>query len=89
MNEFVKNLANQHFVKIVYDNGSEHECYEFSRDGLENFVELIVKKCTTRLREIDWAYDIPETNQEANAPCMVAADDLEEYFGFEHKNASY
>ena len=45
MNERIKELANSAYYRSEYDNGNVHECYEFSVDELEKFVELIVKEC--------------------------------------------
>ncbi len=45
MNERIKELAQEHFCRQEYDNGSVHECYEFSAEELEKFAELIVREC--------------------------------------------
>ena len=37
-------MATPHFVRIEYDRGGDHECYEFSSDELITFARLIAKK---------------------------------------------
>ena len=49
MNERIKKLAEQHFVRIEFERGGVHECYEFSMEELEQFAELIVRECGVAL----------------------------------------
>ena len=55
MNERIRELAKQHFVRIEFERGGVHECYEFSMEELEQFVVLIVQECTKILEEDDGA----------------------------------
>ena len=45
MNERIRELAKEHFCRVEFDNGSAHECYEFSPAELDRFAELIVREC--------------------------------------------
>jgi hypothetical protein len=45
MNDYILKLAKEHFCRTEYDNGSTHECYEFSETELKEFAELIVQEC--------------------------------------------
>lgn len=47
MNERIKELVKEHYCRTEYDNGSVHECYEFSPDELEKFTEMIIGECAT------------------------------------------
>ena len=49
MNELIQKLAEQHFVRIEFERGGVHECYEFSMEELEQFAELIVRECGVAL----------------------------------------
>ena len=53
MNERVEDLAKEHFCRVEYDNGSTHECYEFSLTELKKFAELIVRECIAQCNDGD------------------------------------
>ena len=43
-NDLILEMATPHFVRIEYDRGGDHECYEFSSDELFAFARLIAEK---------------------------------------------
>ena len=45
MNEHIKALAKEHFCSTEFNDGTVHECYEFSEVELAKFVELIAREC--------------------------------------------
>ena len=49
MNEHIKALAKEHFCSTEFNDGTVHECYEFSEVELANFAELIVTECGVAL----------------------------------------
>jgi len=49
MNEILKALAKEHFCSTEFNDGTVHECYEFSEVELVKFAELIVTECGVAL----------------------------------------
>jgi len=45
MSELINKLAAKAYCRTEYDNGSVHECYEFSQEELIQFTKSIVKEC--------------------------------------------
>jgi len=45
VNEHIKALAKEHFCSTEFNDGTVHECYEFSEVELANFAELLVFEC--------------------------------------------
>jgi len=86
MNERIKELLVKADIKFDRDINEIEVCVMLPSD-LEKFAELIVKECTSLLREIDWAYDLPDLGpdgyEDPNAVAVEAADYLEEHFGVE------
>ena len=62
----------------------EKQCWDYQSNCLdaEKFAMLVVQECTSMLREIDWAYDLPYEHSE-NAVAVMAAKFIEEHFGIE------
>jgi hypothetical protein len=57
VNKRIQELAKEHFCRVEFDNGSVHECYEFSPAELEKFAELIIRECIA-VHEDDYGVDI-------------------------------
>ncbi len=90
MNERIKELAEQAEKwanKARWSTDPKFGDMRYSDLYNEKFAELIVKECTSLLREIDWAYDLPDLGpdgyEDPNAVAVEAADYLEEHFGVE------
>ena len=73
MNERIKELAQEHFCRQEYDNGSVHECYEFSAEELEKFAELIVRECIDTISDCSIEY--------CTRPQIV--NEIKQHFGVE------
>ena len=53
MNEHIKALAKEHFCSTEFNDGTVHECYEFSEVELAKFAELIVKECINTVDSLE------------------------------------
>lgn len=78
MNERIKELAIPAFCRTEYDNGTIHECYEFSTDELEKFAALIVGECVEALRLVPYSEDAVQFGEET-----VYQDAVKKHFGVE------
>jgi hypothetical protein len=45
----IKELAKEHFCSTEFNDGTVHECYEFSEVELAKFAEQIVQDCVNTL----------------------------------------
>ncbi len=80
MNERIRELAQEHFCRQEYDNGSVHECYEFSAEELEKFAELIVRECC---QVVDGMADPEEHSDRYIWALHNASEKIREHFGVE------
>jgi hypothetical protein len=76
MNEHIKALAKEHFCSTEFNDGTVHECYEFSEVELAKFAELLVQECATYLNVA-----VEVHNQNEQDVCDRAARAIKRYFG--------
>ena len=81
MNQRILELAKEHFCRVEFDNGSAHECYEFSPSDLEKFAELIVRECARLAIEKQTENDV--SGIVSKNPAKDFAYALVEHFGVE------
>lgn len=90
MNNTIKELAEKAKPRDSDGNVVRGLDSEYHDLWMKQYAELIVKKCTKMLRDIDWAYDLfvngsddPDERDDPNAVAIVAADYIEEQFGIQ------
>ena len=82
MNERMYELINQAFIGTTDGKLSDLNTVV----NVEKFAELIIKECATKLRETDYELVFVEDGMcdpSISDAMLVAASDIEEYFGVE------
>jgi hypothetical protein len=51
MNELITKLAKPHFCSTEFNNGSMHQCYEFSKDELYTFVKSLFDEFESNIKK--------------------------------------